>query len=338
MGLDMATIISDVQFDIRTIDFFNPYVLNIRMEERPSVVDMSWDTLSASFSSMGIYGVMGMTPLSMNGAYVYGWSDAAYPMSLNSYLEMFGGAGLQTNENNVLTAGIVTSYFRLDGTFRSDLAIMGIHWDAEDLAAAIATSSTADEIALIQQALRGNDTFDLGWHDDYCRGYRGHDTITGGAGDDTLFGDSGRDRLFGGWDDDTLNGGSGKDRLDGESGNDTLVGMTGRDILTGGTGEDVFVFSSTRHSSARPARADLITDFESGTDRIDLSGIGDLTFIGDERIGTDDASEVSFHILNRRGTSRDLTLVRIDTDDDARPESVIRLTGIHHLTSDDFIL
>ena len=77
------------------------------------------------------------------------------------------------------------------------------------------------------------------------------------------------DILRGQRDADVLNGGAGNDVLIGGDGDDTLSGDGGLDTLTGGEGADVFVF--------RPFEgADVITDFEPGTDllHLDLPGGG----------------------------------------------------------------
>ena len=56
----------------------------------------------------------------------------------------------------------------------------------------------------------------------------------------------------------------------GGPGSDKLTGGTGDDTLTGGTGDDTFVFSPLDGFGI-----DTITDFETGTDKIDLSAFFD---------------------------------------------------------------
>ncbi|AMW35851.1 hypothetical protein HEQ62_10535 [Haematospirillum jordaniae] len=89
----------------------------------------------------------------------------------------------------------------------------------------------------------------------------------GGAGDD---------RITGNARDNHLQGGTGADVLVGGAGSDVLDGGAGADTLTGGSGADRFVFAS-----AAETVGDVITDFEAGEDRIDLSGAGDLVFSED---------------------------------------------------------
>ena len=57
---------------------------------------------------------------------------------------------------------------------------------------------------------------------------------------------------------------TGNDRLTGGAGADTLNGGPGDDRLAGGPGDDVFVFGPGDGS-------DTVTDFRSGTDKIDLT-------------------------------------------------------------------
>lgn len=102
---------------------------------------------------------------------------------------------------------------------------------------------------------------------DYVSAGSGADMVRAGRGDDIALGGHGRDALFGDGGDDTLGGQGGRDTLFGGRGNDTLNGGNRNDTLTGGTGEDTFVFEE---NSGR----DVIVDFRSGHDVIDVSGIG----------------------------------------------------------------
>ena len=109
-------------------------------------------------------------------------------------------------------------------------------------------------------------------------GWRDND-LDGGAGNDTLYGGPG-----GG--DDVMAGGLGNDRIFGGQGNDTLIGGPGDDRLAGGPGADVFVFGPGDQT-------DTVTDFSSGTDKIDLTvfeieSVEDLDMAtGDEGVTVD---------------------------------------------------
>ncbi|NKD86617.1 calcium-binding protein [Haematospirillum jordaniae] len=131
----------------------------------------------------------------------------------------------------------------------------------------------------------GEDTLKGGAGDDLLHGYAGADTLLGEDGDDRLYGGAGTDTLDGGTGDDTIKGGDGNDALAGGEGNDTLKRDAGEDTLTGGAGSDIlssgagadrFVFAS-----AAETVGDVITDFDAGEDRIDLSGAGDFVFSED---------------------------------------------------------
>lgn len=80
----------------------------------------------------------------------------------------------------------------------------------------------------------------------------------------TLTGSAGADSMVGGGGDDMISGAAGNDSLSGGGGADILMGGGGLDTLTGGAGADVFVLSAG-------GRRTLVTDFEPGLDRLDLS-------------------------------------------------------------------
>ncbi|MFN3263254.1 MAG: Ig-like domain-containing protein [Pikeienuella sp.] len=104
------------------------------------------------------------------------------------------------------------------------------------------------------------------------------DTLRGLDGDDLLEGFNGPDSLFGGAGSDTLIGGTGDDRLQGG-----LAGrVDGTDDLTAGAGADLFVlgdrtglhYGEEFEGAGAPDLA-VIRDFESGIDRIQLTGSAD---------------------------------------------------------------
>jgi Ca2+-binding RTX toxin-like protein len=71
----------------------------------------------------------------------------------------------------------------------------------------------------------------------------------------------------------TLTGNSAANTLNGGIGNDTMIGGGGADTLTGGTGADTFDYNATSETGVGVGLRDIITDFVSGQDKIDLSGI-----------------------------------------------------------------
>lgn len=81
-------------------------------------------------------------------------------------------------------------------------------------------------------------------------------TLDGGEGADTLYGSTASDWLSGG------------------GGDDVLIGGQGNDLLVGGTGADVFRFAAATDSfSSAFVANDVIDDFQTGIDRIDLSAL-----------------------------------------------------------------
>lgn len=91
-------------------------------------------------------------------------------------------------------------------------------------------------------------TIDLSTLGDLQTGTAAYDNLRGGAGDDILIAVGAGDRLTGG------------------AGDDVLVAGTGQTTMTGGTGADIYVIGDG-------SGATLITDFERGQDRLDLTGL-----------------------------------------------------------------
>lgn len=117
----------------------------------------------------------------------------------------------------------------------------------------------------------GNDRLIGGSGNDYLQGQFGANVVTGDAGNDSLFGAAGNDNLSGGAGNDLMLGNAGNDTLLGGDGADSITGGRGRDILTGGGGADRFIFN--RLDSFIGPGTDVITDFSSGYDKIDLRGM-----------------------------------------------------------------
>ncbi|MBB6469917.1 Ca2+-binding RTX toxin-like protein [Aminobacter lissarensis] len=210
------------------------------------------------------------------------------------------------------------------------------------------TDTGADGLAgsvekLVLTGNGGRDHLVGGTGDDQLYGQRGNDSLEGGSGNDTLYGglgtdvlngNDGADTLHGEAGNDTLKGGAGNDRLNGGAGKDTLEGMEGLDVLTGGQGNDVFLFRSTIETANN--LPDVITDFEHGIDRVNLSLIdanlrvqGDqaFSFIGDRQF-SGKAGELHFvnHVLSG------------DVDGDKVADFGIQIEGSSVLTTVDFVI
>lgn len=158
---------------------------------------------------------------------------------------------------------------------------------------------------------------------------------------ENALGGSGNDLLFGNWSDNVLNGGHGADRLTGGPGSDILIGGGGSDTFVfvslsdSGTGAQLACGESTKESMAR----DLLEDFVSGTDRIDLNAIDAIDastiddafiFIGSEAF-SETAGELRYEIVDGR------VQVFGDTDGDGRADLHI-ITNSETIAASDFLL
>ncbi len=178
--------------------------------------------------------------------------------------------------------------------------------------------------------------------------------ITDGDDGKTIIGTSHRDVLIGTGGGDRIEGRFGNDTISGGTGADTIVGGRGGDYLTGGAGPDVFVFNQgdapnwpwpIEYILGPRFIQDVITDFQPGSDIIDLSGVD-----ANSRLGGNQA----FHfegqapltksrgelVYEWRGATPDTfqTVIKADTNGDGRSDFTIILTGHHQLTAADFVL
>lgn len=125
--------------------------------------------------------------------------------------------------------------------------------------------------------------------------------------------------------DNVLTGSASDDVLYGMGGNDRLIGGGGIDVLIGGAGRDVFRATSLADAG------DVVVDFQSGTDRLDLRPIvhemtgGDVgLFVSLLRIGTDDTG-LMVGIARRESPDHVVDLFHLD--------------GVHHIdTATDLIV
>jgi len=139
-------------------------------------------------------------------------------------------------------------------------------------------------------------------------------TLFGAGGNDLLFGDDGDNTL--GFDtfpfvetgNDLLVGRGGNDTLRGGPGNDVLIGGAGNDTLTGGADSDIFDYNAL---SDRGTTGDTITDFQTGTDDLDLH---DLLVTFGIPGGTGNAFDGGYlQFIDDPGPGTN-TLVQVDSD------------------------
>lgn len=144
---------------------------------------------------------------------------------------------------------------------------------------------------------------------------------------------------------DIIVGSSASDTLAGGGGDDRLTGGRGADNLEGGSGADSFVFQDgdsrlmALRSDGAKVRPDIIRDFLSGTDKIDLSAIDAnrgtaandaFTFIG-AAFFTGQAGQLRYH------SSGGVMRIEGDLDGDGGADfAIVALTPV--LVASDFIL
>ena len=171
------------------------------------------------------------------------------------------------------------------------------------------------------------------------------ENAVGGKGNDLIIGNSASNRLSGGAGDDIINGGAGTDYLTGGSGSDTFIGD---------------VNGATYVTKRGTLSLDVITDFVSGTDKIDLRGIdadatsfgdqafkfggssanksiGDLTFKTYDSInGAEHAVGMDLDGIAGKGAAGPVTVV-FGNVDGGTPDFAIALLGVSSVTAADFL-
>ena len=178
------------------------------------------------------------------------------------------------------------------------------------------------------------------------------DVIVGSSADNVLDGRQGKDALMGLAGNDVLIGGD--DRFEQA---DTFDGGLGRDIIHCGKhatadlskfevvsrtdhAQDIVVFTSVNDSGLVAGTYDVVYDFGSGEDKIDLGKIdANPHLIGDQRfmvVGSFSASGVGEATLSYVNSGRD-TLVSVDVDSDAYAEMSFLVKDVL-LKATDFIL
>lgn len=167
--------------------------------------------------------------------------------------------------------------------------------------------------------------------------------LIGSGKADQLRADSADNELYGGGFSDRLYGRAGNDLLFGEGGADALYGNTGADVMTGGSGavRDRFIYFHTVDSLPGAGARDVITDFQTGIDRIEISrfdadprtpGNQAFAFIAVAAFG--DVGQVRYE----QDAAAGHTLVQADLDGDGTADFEIELTGLTDLIAGDFLL
>ena len=136
---------------------------------------------------------------------------------------------------------------------------------------------------------------------------------------------------------DVLMGGGGNDTINGNGGADTLIGGLGKDTLTGGLGADTFVLIAAGNSPVGSGR-DVIVDFLSGTDEIDLTAIDANSAASFDQAfqwgGMSSGTVANSITWSQSGAD---TIIRGDITGDTTADFEIQLTGLHTLDASDFL-
>ena len=122
------------------------------------------------------------------------------------------------------------------------------------------------------------------------------------------------------------------EKIVGGAGADVIHGDAGADTMTGGAGADVFVYDSLSDAVTprKGGAVDTITDFQNGTDKINLSDLGQMTFKGQS--ATVGAHQMSWYVSGSN------TFVIGDVTGDGKSDFIIQVSGVHAMTGSDFLL
>jgi Ca2+-binding RTX toxin-like protein len=153
----------------------------------------------------------------------------------------------------------------------------------------------------------------------------------GGLGNFTGSGNDGNNQIV---------GRAGNDTLNGAGGNDILIGGAGADTLTGGIGADTFVLTALGDSGVGAGLRDIITDFVSGTDKIDFSGIDANTGVAGNQAFTMIGTGAFFGVAGqlRYDVVGADTVMQGDVNGDGVADFELQLTGIHSFVPADLLL
>lgn len=147
-------------------------------------------------------------------------------------------------------------------------------------------------------------------------------------------------KLTTGSEDDTLTGGTGVDTLIAGAGDDTITGGVGIDTLTGGAGADTFIYAANAAGAVVSSLAapDVITDFTSGTDKLQIAQtnaafLGNFASVASAQaaVAADGRTDLSYFVTG----DQQFYVTAANTGVASTTDTVITLTGVTALTAAD---
>ncbi|MGN7445061.1 M10 family metallopeptidase C-terminal domain-containing protein, partial [Pseudomonas lactis] len=200
------------------------------------------------------------------------------------------------------------------GDTRTDDTTYGFNSNTGRLETTLTSASDKPKFNIWDQ--RGNDTFDFsGFKQDQIIDLRGGAlSSVGGMRENVRIGEK---TVI-----ENAVGGHGNDRIIGNSADNVLTGGAGADTLVGGEGWNTFKFNA--FSDSTRANADLLLDFKTGQDKIDLSqmaldGKVTLNFV-DNYTGAAGDTIIKFNPQTGR------YLLATDLDGDGKTDFLIKST------------
>jgi Ca2+-binding RTX toxin-like protein len=175
----------------------------------------------------------------------------------------------------------------------------------------------------------------------------GDNVVVGGSGDTGGTSDriSAIENFIGGSGNDSISGDGAANQLSGGRGNDTLVGGGGQDRLTGGAGADVFDYNAIAESQVGAGLRDLITDFLSGTDKIDFSTIdANVTVRGNQAFTFNPTAGAAFTGAGQLRYSHEgsgdtaITVIEGNVNANLAADFQVALVGHHTFAPQDIVL
>ena len=128
----------------------------------------------------------------------------------------------------------------------------------------------------------------------------------------------------------------------------SIYGLGGRDVMRGEGGADNFVYIYNTDTGKTAATRDVIQDFTTGTDKINLASmdangalVDNGTFVFLATAGTaftGVAGQLHYVWEDLAGTANDKTLIEGDFNGDSIADFQIELTGLKSLLATDFVL